>query len=151
MIPYSSNFQVSLTGSVYTVIMVALERYFNICKPFRYSQKVSIFNCYYLLFLVLNQISFSYLLFVKVLKYLIFRVCCLQEKVILFSLLCFLYCTISTSLWNSKQFTLKFHSMKLPGNYTTHQHYPTSHIVQVCTLLCCDHLVALCCCLIYIR
>ena len=27
--------QVALTGSVYSVLMVAAERYFNICKPFR--------------------------------------------------------------------------------------------------------------------
>ena len=26
--------QISLTGSVYSVIAVAVERYFNICKPF---------------------------------------------------------------------------------------------------------------------
>ena len=37
-------FQVSLTGSVYIVVMVALERYFNICKPFRFTQQVITFD-----------------------------------------------------------------------------------------------------------
>ena len=32
--------QVSLTGSVYIVLMVALERYLNICRPFRYTPQV---------------------------------------------------------------------------------------------------------------
>ena len=27
--------QIAMTGSVYSVVAVALERYFNICKPFR--------------------------------------------------------------------------------------------------------------------
>ena len=32
--------KVSLTGSVYIVLMVALERYLNICRPFRYTPQV---------------------------------------------------------------------------------------------------------------
>ena len=27
--------QIAMTGSVYSVVAVAVERYFNICKPFR--------------------------------------------------------------------------------------------------------------------
>ena len=32
-----------MTGSIYIVVMVALERYFNICKPFRFTQQVITF------------------------------------------------------------------------------------------------------------
>ena len=35
--------QVALTGSVYSVIMVATERYFNICKPFHQTRVAA--NC----------------------------------------------------------------------------------------------------------
>ena len=36
--------QIAMTGSVYSVVAVALERYFNICKPFRTNWVTSIYN-----------------------------------------------------------------------------------------------------------
>ena len=46
------TFQVALTGSVYSVVIVATERYFNICKPFHKNLVIS--------FITIDNISSDY-------------------------------------------------------------------------------------------
>ncbi|XP_023335794.1 FMRFamide receptor isoform X2 [Eurytemora carolleeae] len=58
--PYILPFtQIALTGSVYSVLAVALERYFTICRPFQYNLGSLLDGCLYILVIVLFSILYN--------------------------------------------------------------------------------------------